>query len=414
MNTRMTACLLGAVCGFLAMCSPQPEHPDGEQSIPPPARATRARLAVQNSVTVDRDNIIQIRDTSFFPIGLYSVVPEAFPEVRAAGFNCVLNYRLARTQYAQSEIFLDRAHDEGLKVLVGIHQDSLRRLDLEAVREHAARFMDHPALLSWYLADEPALQKLPARPLVQAYELLRSLDPRHPVSLVMAVPERFSAYAPATDVMMVDPYPIGRRRSRPLTMVSDYVDRAAEAVRGEKPVWAVIQAFGYQNARNRGWGKREPTFAEKRCMTYLAIVHGARGVLYYCYRGSQYDIMDSPEHWTGLKRLVGELHELTSVLVSVDSEEKLDMRVTGPLGRTDADEMPPVHYLLKEQGETRTLIAVNPADRAVNVTFRGLTAAHLSLNVLFENRTVAARNGMFSDRFAPYAVHIYQGIFRGE
>ena len=149
-------------------------------------------------------------------------------------------------------------------------------------------------------------------------------------------------------------------------------------------------------------------------MTYLAIVHGARGILYYCYRGSQYEILDSPEHWADLKRLAGELRELTPVLLSDDSEEKLGLRVTGPLGRTDADEMPPVHYLLKEQGETRTLIAVNPADRAVNVTFRGPTAAYLSLNVLFENRTVTAKNGVFSDRFAPYAVHIYQGIFRGK
>ncbi len=53
----------------------------------------------------------------------------------------------------------------------------------EMLRREVEMFRDHPALLAWYIADEPDAQDLPADSLRAVYRLIKELDPYHPVSL---------------------------------------------------------------------------------------------------------------------------------------------------------------------------------------------------------------------------------------
>lgn len=84
---------------------------------------------------------------------------------------------------------------------------------------------------------------------VLIFSSTHEIDMMHPTATVVAVPKKFHDYAETTDILMFDPYLVS---TRPIAMVAEYVDMARKAIGDKKPVWAVLQAFGYQNEKNRG------------------------------------------------------------------------------------------------------------------------------------------------------------------
>jgi hypothetical protein len=63
-----------------------------------------------------------------------------------------------------------------------------------------------------YIADEPDGPGDDPALAVAAYRLVKRLDPRHPVSLVLNCRDSSPSFLEATDIMMTDVYPIGARR----------------------------------------------------------------------------------------------------------------------------------------------------------------------------------------------------------
>ena len=235
----------------------------------------------------------------------------------------------------------------------------------------------------------------------------------HLTSVVVNDPDRYIDYINVSDIFMIDPYPIWKWADYRVTIVSDYVDAAFEAMKAigvSKPLWVVLQAFGYQDEDNRAWGwDREPTYAEEKCMTYLAIVHGAKGIFYYCFGGpglpgsgsDRYFIPNSPQHWSNLKSITRELEQLTPILVSHDEiGDWLDVN------------SPDIHFLIKNAQDRRFLFAVNSSNQEITTTFSDFydevnQPTSDTLTVLFEDREVFISEGSFSDQFDPYGVHIY-------
>ena len=86
------------------------------------------------------------------------------------------------------------------------------------------------------------------------------------------MPSKVGQFRHSMDIAMTDPYPVPRS----VTGVSDYVDEIGRQFRFEKSVWLVPQAFGGSEM----W-PREPSAKELRVMTYLGLLHGARGIQYF-------------------------------------------------------------------------------------------------------------------------------------
>ena len=85
--------------------------------------------------------------------------------------------------------------------------------------EEIKTFMNHPALLAWYISDEPNGFKIPPETLEEIYHLVRNTDPWHPVSMVFMAPFLASKkYANALDIVMADPYPVP---NYPIALVGD-------------------------------------------------------------------------------------------------------------------------------------------------------------------------------------------------
>jgi hypothetical protein len=187
---------------------------------------------------------------------------------------------------------LDELGTLGMRVQISVR--------MFAINNHAEltnainQLKGHPAVLSWYLADEPdGAMVVPAK-LVAAYKLIKKLDPHHPVNIVLncagATPATqpgtgfaVSDYAKAADVMMSDPYCISVVRKAACigcvggaafahTKISSMV--AADPF---QPMWLVPQAFG---GGGDHWG-RPPSGKEFRLMALGALVAGATGTIVF-------------------------------------------------------------------------------------------------------------------------------------
>ncbi|MDA0335454.1 MAG: hypothetical protein O2782_09840, partial [bacterium] len=253
--------------------------------------AVTRRPVKANAVQIDRlGGGLIVDGLPFFPFGFYCyspVQPTLAEEEVVRGFNLMSPYQandpatiMARRQY------MDRAAELGVKVhyqllqvaggggvSLGVAQDTsaVRRQDW--LRDEIEAVRDHPALLAWYISDEPTGHGATPEQLQTAADLVRELDPYHPVTIVFVNPGAAARFAAAMDLAMTDPYPIP---NGPPGNIAAAVRTVRDAVAPKIPLWLVPQAFG-----GNEWWRREPTATELRLMTWLGIVEGATGVQYF-------------------------------------------------------------------------------------------------------------------------------------
>lgn len=181
--------------------------------------------------------------------------------------------------------------------------------------------------------------------MVEGYKRLKRLDPRHPVWMNHAPRNQIrqlEAFGRAADIVGCDIYPAPAYRTghsdlldRSLSAAGAYTDRMQASVPG-KPVWMVLQGFGWADLAKAPDAKalengRRPDYAESRFMAYDAIVHGARGLLYW---GTAYIEKDS-DLWRGLLKVVRELADLQRVLSARDLEGKPRIAIPETFGSVD-------------------------------------------------------------------------------
>jgi len=112
-------------------------------------------------------------------------------------------------------------------------------------------------------------------------------------------------YAALVDIFRIDPYPVVS--GAPLSLVPERVRVAREAAGPGKPVWAVLQAWtlGPRNVL--------PTARQDRCMTYLALAAGAKGLSHFDFNVDVWSRY--PGLWNGLLLNNRELRLLSPALL---------------------------------------------------------------------------------------------------
>ncbi|MDI9582617.1 MAG: hypothetical protein QM473_00145 [Acidobacteriota bacterium] len=320
------------------------------------------------SLTVDGD----------LPVGLYTVRPtsgremtldQILAELAGAGFNFVHNSDFEdwpehAANYAQINIdetarkYLDSAQANGLKVLMGFDRMMVVRGDLDGLRRRARALSGHPALWGWYLIDEPNLYGATPEAVSHAYATVREAAPERPVTACLCTPHTFADYAPGLDVIITDVYPVS---THSLFALAPHLERALKVTGGRKPVWAAIQVHNNDLHQVR-WGgldgiltePRRPTTDEVRCMTYLAIAHGASGIFFYAYDAWVYGQLHEDETlYRGVQSLARELRDRSPFLVADALAKGAVQTGTGRL----------VSYIVRgEPGGKALLVAVNAFD----------------------------------------------------
>lgn len=352
-----------------------------------------------NAVVVDnRTKTLIVRGLPFCPQSCYTDMggmAEVVETEAPLGFNVVAPYLSTdaaerRNFRDQLRKFMDRCAEVGMYVHLDVrgashppHTDE----KWQWLREEIEAFRDHPALLCYYLADEPELGWASPEDCKLAYQRIKELDPWHPVTMVFCVPEAAAKYADGMDIVMTDPYPIP---NGPATRVVDFCERIRGDLADALPLWIVPQAFGGGEA----W-PREPSRQEERLMTYLALIHGARGVQYFIRRPPAVN-PNCPDLWSECRRLMLELSQLTPALASPEEAPAVTCSAAH------------VHLAAFKDRGAVTVLAANVENRPLSVEFTLARAWTGQAKVLFENRTVQVTRGKWADVIDAFGTRVYQ------
>jgi len=372
-------------------------------------------------VEIGKGNELLVNGKPFFPMimTLAGHWHEGHADVGRQGFNVIDTYGFnKKIEYGRKD--LDNARANGLYGVV-----TLNDLwgNLPGLAETIAALKDHPALLAWVLPDEPDLTKGRTRELCrQMYETIKRLDPNHPVWLNLS--ESNHAYKGVCDIISEDSYPVQDPIAHyDISLPVMHVDRLREFVNRKKPVWMYVQTY------HVNYKCRIPTPAEVRCLTYLGIAHGVKGIAFYSFHepgdkthGTKEDgwrlSRDEPKLWASLKDLNKEISRLAPVILSADSSAETSVDITSPLSRRrDQWGFSPIHTILKKHKGTLYLFAVNGFREKIAAQYKisrvGAFVPKSGARSVLEEREIPIRKTgsgaiSFEDRFEELGVRVYK------
>lgn len=260
------------------------------------------------TVGIRHDGTILRNGQPFFPFGWYHVSWGFTAEERLA---CLRTIGEAGFNTLHAGI---RQLDEWQELL-----DEGQRLGVSVVTEYGidpapviARYREHPAVLAWNPGDEPDGQGISPEEMAARAQRFKDQDPMHPTYMTACVPSSYARYAGVADIFAPDPYPITREGAATRPVYECISSARSEADKHGRSVVAILQCFAY--VTDGGW--RVPTFEECRNMTYLALLAGAKGIVYYTFADNGFHVLEHPELWAGMKTLPAEIRLLEPALTN--------------------------------------------------------------------------------------------------
>lgn len=323
-----------------------------------------ARVRDELRVWVDERNVTHLGGKPRFVLGLYTTSGYStsrstyangqngwgIARMAEAPVNMLINYHLGRAPIPALTTYMDELHDRGIHYLQTVnfyHREDpqYREIEYPAAREGEAALnrwvartlAAHRGLAGFYTADERPAEVVP-----RVFAQHRVLAAAAPGTVTYAVlGDGLERQAPlwrdAVDVLGLDPYPIVKPRGRnDLAMVGEWTRIGQDAVKGSRPLWMVIQYFPLTGAG--GW----PTLEELRAMSWMAIIEGARGLLYWSYGEKGLAWVKDPAvreaKWAELVKVTREIHALERVLLAPDADvARASTPAVRGLGKRTAD-----------------------------------------------------------------------------
>ena len=193
----------------------------------------------------------------------------------------------------------------------------------ENARKIASRLKQYngiPSILAWYLADEPIPSRHLPGYLEQLSEVVRKNDPYRPCFISFNNGNSVKTYEKAFDICGMHMFPGFNNKgiSKPLSTFGEHTRMAVQLAGKHKPVYAGIPLTPY----SPGGISRMPTFMEIRCLVYLGIINGAKGIFW----NTAVDISADIENRLGVPAIIRELRSLESAVLS---SETCEIRVDG-------------------------------------------------------------------------------------
>lgn len=241
-----------------------------------------------------------------FFVGLYDLpkVPDAWREAKAAGINLV--------HVAPDAEAFGRAREHGLRAWVSLGSIAAksRAADEARIRSVVERFRKDPALLFWETEDEAAFvwksraARVSPEQIIATHDFVRRLDPWRPIYLNHApvnLESTLRRYDPGAEIVAADIYPViprgiremyalwedgqqGDLLNQTISQVGQYTDKMRRVAGPGRAVFMVLQAFAWEDLRQKD---RDPKMAlypdreQLRSMAFQAVVHGAKGLLFW-------------------------------------------------------------------------------------------------------------------------------------
>jgi hypothetical protein len=377
-----------------------------------------ARARDELRVWYDERNVTYLDGKPRFVLGLYTTSGYAtnratyahghngwgIARMAQAPINMLINYHLGRAPIPALTTYMDELRDRGIHYLQTVNfyyrdDPQYRQIEYPAAREGEAALnrwvartlSAHPGLAGFYTADERPAEMVP-----KAFAQHRVLAAAAPGTVTYVVlgdghERQAPLWRDAADVLGLDPYPIVKPRGQnDLAMVGEWTRLGQDAVKGSRPLWMVIQYFPLTAAG--GW----PTYTELKAMSWMAIVEGARGLLYWSYGDKGLAWVKDPkvkeEKWAELVRLTREIQALEPVLLAPDVEvARSSSRAVRALGKRMPD-------------GARYLFAYNTGGTPASVTWTLAAPAAGVIDLDAQAPVAGAEREGFATTFQPYEV----------
>lgn len=316
-----------------------------------------------NSVSIEADGCWWQSGRRIFPLGIYEVPIEDMREVKAAGWDAVHSYEW---EFSQDDNACRRYLDacwaaDGLRAFIGFDRgvnskNGIVQGNLAHVARRVGAFASHPALLCWYLFDEPEQPHhfVTADRLTEFADLVRALDPYHPV-VMTSWASTMREYRRTWDTHWTQAY-----------LTPDGIVRQIEEHRRYLEYSSPITLLVYCCDKKQNQLRRKglptdsanftPDLDQMRASAFLSVVEECNGVFWWLYArhtDEYYTAAQSPHAWSNLKTVVGELRKIRPFL-ALEGEVK-----TGSVNDGDAK----IEWWCKTAAGKKLLIAVNTSDR---------------------------------------------------
>ncbi len=326
-------------------------------------------------VTFNEAGILLVDGKPFFPIGIftYALDKPIMAEIKRLDFNTV---SLLTESHEPKQ--LDWLQKEGLMGLCPPEDKWIQA------------GTNHPALLAWYLSDEPEGHSHSPASLHEKYLGLKAKDPNHPIALDHFMWEALINYKDDCDFTMTSVYPLLAAGPAPITHVGLFIDHTRDIHKNPNwPHWPFIQIFGGPDCEDGKWKQPEP--AEVRCMVYIALVHRADGIFYFSYWPK------APKTWDSVGVLNREMQKMTPWLVAdgKELEAKSNLREVQVRAKS------------VDGGKTGMVLVINTtaADHYAQITIPDLPAKELT--GLFDGHKFSPVTNTFTEKLKPYDSRCY-------
>lgn len=315
----------------------------------------------RGEVRFDSNGIMRVDGQRFIPYGWFGC--RDFERAARYGFNVIIEYAVTAFKGRNLTTLFDQLAANRMKGIIYCYPENrmyerktqslpLSKEEADRIRERIRELKHHPALLAWYLCDEPDLSPaLPSR-LREIHDLCAEEDPYHPTVILNNTAEGYRKYAQSGDITMPDIYPnFLKDGTSGNPMISVYNQLCSCAESGKRILWCTPQGFNYNDCGHPG--QRIPTPEELRNMHYQSLLAGATGFIWYIY---EYNY-PYPEVFATVSSLLEETRKIAGCFFSPERRKMLTHPTTDVLAASY--ELPDGH---------RYILTVNTAYEARKIT----------------------------------------------
>ncbi|HVS59049.1 MAG TPA: beta-galactosidase [Candidatus Saccharimonadales bacterium] len=331
-----------------------------------------------------------------FLIGVDSQQPSSFATWKGRGCNAVARVPQGTT----IDSWTTGANQNGLYML-------------RTARPNPADDSAESLLVAWTQPDEADKGNTDPATLQATYNSLKSTDASRPVFInfsggvvlqkqtsdngTTVSDATYQSYIAAADWVSNDIYPVtGWNQPTHLNWVGQAIDKLTGLSSG-RPQFAFIETSDQNLTADPSAPGVTPD--QFRAEVWDAIVHGARGIIYFPEAFNPFSFDATPSNVvTEMTTQNTTLTALSSVLIDTINPGGMSVNVSTPL-----------EACWRNSGGKKYAIVLNMSSTATNgaaITLSGFGSAP-SASVYGESRTVTVSGGVITDDFAAYAVHIY-------
>jgi len=366
---------------------------------------------------------LAINRAGFFPV-VITGNPERDPDAhikmfKEQGFNtfcwCVpvkwdpATLELSEKRVEEIKRALDRALKQDIKIIFPLTFDTFWYWNSAKAKEvfsgnpqkligmytkAVEKFKDHPAIIAWYLEDEPPKWGKPSswngfdeNTMMDIYKAVKARDPYRPAIVNWNGAWKTTPYGgyECTDVVSHDDYPFSGDQFD-LEELVPRVRMLNTPNVGRKPAFIWLQAY-YEDTR---WSTPD----EVRTHAYLQIIYGTRGIGYWGQKPVY------PPLWKEMGQINSETRTLWNEVFAKPDSRQLTL----------AKNNQRIHYTLWESNNKYYLISINTDSNPVKVYLDMAALAGRKVtgsSLLFETGVPVLKDGILTDTLAPFQRRVY-------